>query len=172
MMGQMIRKNVLTLGASIVIGWSPPAYPVDSVAVEVGRGDDRTNMLRIAMVDRWHRDRPKATEWRAAGYWDLSAAVWDNAVESTLDVGFTPVFRFERGAAYVEAAIGLHLVQTRISTARIFSTAFQFGDHIGAGFRAGNYDFGIRVQHLSNAGIDHPNPGINFVIVRLQYYLR
>ena len=54
---------------------------------------------------------------------------------------------------------------------RTSSTAFQFGDHLGAGFRFGpqdRYDFGVRVQHISNGGVSSPNPGINFFLVRLQ----
>jgi hypothetical protein len=84
------------------------------------------------------------------------------------------VFRLQREAIYVEGAIGFHLVSTRISAARVFSTAFQFGDHLGAGMRFGpgrRYDLGMRVQHLSNGGVRSPNPGINFVLVRLQYDL-
>jgi len=30
---------------------------------------------------------------------------------------------------------------------------------------------GIRVQHLSNGSLRDPNPGINFVLMRLQYDL-
>jgi lipid A 3-O-deacylase len=35
----------------------------------------------------------------------------------------------------------------------------------------GRYDVSLRVQHLSNGGLRDPNPGINFVLVRLQYSL-
>ena len=54
------------------------------------------------------------------------------------------------------------------------STAFQFGNHIGVGYRfgaKGSYDLGYRFQHLSNASIKRPNAGINFNQVRLQYIL-
>jgi len=52
------------------------------------------------------------------------------------------------------------------------STAFQFGSHIGFGYRFGvtnSFDIGYRFQHLSNAGIKHPNSGINFHQIRLQH---
>jgi len=169
MMKRMIRKIAFAI---ILVSSSPIALAIDGVAVEVGRGDDHTYLLRVAITDRWHKpERPRATEWRLAGYWEVSAAVWDNHDESTADVGFTPVFRFERGTLYFEAAVGAHLVQTRISAARTFSTAFQFGDHAGLGVYSGRYDFGVRVQHLSNGGVRSPNPGINFVLIRLQYAL-
>jgi hypothetical protein len=155
----MIRKIAAATAAWFV---SCNVYALDGVALEVGRGEDRTNIIRIALLDRWGR---------LPGYWEFSGAVWDNRFESTADVGITPVFRFERAAYYFEAAIGVHLVQTRISASRTFSTSLQFGDHIGAGVRSGRFDFGLRLQHISNAGLDHPNPGINFLLARLQYSL-
>jgi hypothetical protein len=164
----MIRKIALALGAATLIAASPAAFPVDGAAVEVGRGDERTNLLRIAMVDRWRKKQDRQPpEWRLAGYWDISAAVWDNRDETTLDVGVAPVFRVVRRSLYFEAALGLHLVGARSG----FSTRFQFAEHLGGGFSTGKYTFGFHVQHLSNGGVDEPNPGINFVFVRLQYHL-
>ena len=169
-MERMIRKIAVAAAACVV---SFNACAVDGVSVEVGRGDDRTSALRIGLVDRW-RKRTMIEEWRLAGYWELAGAVWDNSDESTADVSLTPVFRFERRSVFLEAAIGVHLVTSRISAERVFSTALQFGEHLGAGFYFGagqRYDLTLRVQHLSNGHIRSPNPGINFVLVRLQYSL-
>ena len=67
---------------------------------------------------------------------------------------------------YAEAGIGAHLLsETQINDHRRFSTAFQFGDHVGVGLRfgqRGEYDLGYRFQHLSNADIKKANDGINF----------
>jgi len=77
-------------------------------------------------------------------------------------------------APYLEAAVGLHLLShTSVSLERRFSTAFQFGNHLGLGLRFGSqraFDLGYRFQHLSNAGIKRPNQGINFHQVRFQYH--
>ena len=173
-MARMIRKIGALSGAMLVFFFAAPAYAIDGVAVEIGHGDDSTSLARVALVDAWRKGDPFFREWRLAGYWEFSAGVWDNKDDSTADVGITPVFRIERRGAYVEGAIGLHLVQTHISASRTFSTAFQFGDHLGAGMHfgpAGRYDLGVRVQHVSNGGIRSPNPGINVFIVRLQYSL-
>lgn len=166
----MIRKKIAAAAAAWLCTF--PSYATDALALEVGRGGDRTSLLRFAVVDRWNREpRALGRKWQLSGYWEFSVALWDNATESTADVGVTPVFRFERGPLYLEAAIGLHLVQAHISSARVFSTAVQFGDHVGIGWRSGHWDFAARLQHLSNAGLDHPNPGINFLLVRAQYEL-
>jgi lipid A 3-O-deacylase len=164
----MIRKIALALGAATLIAASRTALAVDGVALELGRGDERTNLLRVAIVDRWRKKQERhPPEWRLAGYWEISAAAWDNSEDTTLDVGFAPVFRIVRSSLYLEAALGFHVIGARAG----FSTRFQFAEHLGAGFITGQYTFGIHAQHLSNGGIDEPNPGINFVFVRLQYHL-
>ena len=153
----------------------PRAQAVDGVSVQVGRGDDRTYLLRVSVTDQWRERGPAPSGWTLAGYWEYAAGLWDNTDESTAELAATPVFRFERGAIYVEGAIGFHLVQARISARRAFSTAFQFGDHLGAGVRFGprrRYDLGVRVQHISNGSLGNPNPGINFVLMRLHYALQ
>ena len=169
----MIRKIAAAIAAGAICSTiSSPAHCIDGVAVEYGRGDDRTNLLRVSIIEKWRSTEVAAPrDWHLAGYWDFSAAAWDNAEESTADVGFAPVFRMERGAWYVEGAFGFHLVQTHISADRTFSTAFQFAEHVGAGLRKGKYLYGLQAQHLSNGGIRRPNPGINFLIVKLQYEL-
>jgi hypothetical protein len=142
--------------------------------VEAGRGNDQTSVLRISALDYWRKPQSPAADWRLAGYWELSGAIWDNPDESSIDLAVTPVLRIERTRIYAEAGIGLHLVSHRISAARVFSTIYQFGDHVGAGCRfgpGGRYDLGLRIQHISNGGVRSPNPGINFLLVRLQYDL-
>jgi lipid A 3-O-deacylase len=104
---------------------------------------------------------------------------WRGEGKNTItDIALTPVFRYQRSdlsrvAPYVEAAIGFHLISnTRLDADRRFGSAFQFGDHVGAGVRFGDkgrYDLGIRLQHLSNGGIKKPNAGINFALVRFAY---
>jgi lipid A 3-O-deacylase len=165
----MIRKTAAFAAACLC---SFAAHALDSASLEIGWGDDKTSLLRMAVQDRWRKEWALGETWRVSGYWDFALGVWDNSDDSTADIGITPVFRFERERLYLEAAIGAHLVQRRISQHRIFSTAFQFGDHIGIGMRGREYDLGIAIQHLSNASIRHPNPGINFVLVRFQYHLR
>ena len=166
----MIRK--IAVAAAVFVA-SFNVHGFDGVSVEAGYGDDNTALVRFGLVDRWRKREP-LDEWRLAGYWELTAGIWDNPDHSTAELAFTPVFRIERKSIFFEAAIGVHLVQTQISAARTFSTALQFGEHLGAGFYFGprqRYDLSVRIQHLSNGHIRSPNPGINFWMVRLQYNL-
>jgi len=54
-----------------------------------------------------------------------------------------------------------------------FSTSFNFGDHVGVGYSFGaakKNEIALRLEHFSNAGIKHPNPGQNFVELRYVHH--
>jgi lipid A 3-O-deacylase len=160
---------------------SAPALALDGLAIELGRGEG-VDRARVGLQWDWNRQLLKFSDWHLGGYWDASLAQWhDGEVrpgqnDSITDLGFTPVFRVQANSLtgpYFEAGIGLHLLShTQIGDKRL-STAFQFGDHLGFGYRFGAksaFDVGYLFQHHSNASIKRPNPGINFHQVRLQYH--
>jgi lipid A 3-O-deacylase len=166
----------LRLAFLIAVLCSPlPALGLDSISAEAGRGTGKVNLLRFGM--QWHgRDKWfEHTDWHVARYLDLAFGGWNTGNRTVYDAGFTPVFRFEHasGSPYAEAAIGFHAVSAlEFEHGRETSTHFQFGDHVGVGFVRGRFDWGLRLQHLSNGGIRNPNPGINFLQLRVQYLLR
>ncbi len=54
---------------------------------------------------------------------------------------------------------------------RRFGTAFNFGDHLALGrVLDDRNELALRVKHYSNGGIKQPNPGINFVQLRLVHW--
>ena len=176
------RKKMLIVGwlAAVLAMAGPRAMAVDGVAVEVGGGDG-TDMARIAVQWDWSKRWFQGADWHLGGYWDLGLGYWrrDDVLpgqnDDIAEIGFTPVFRFQRNSLtgpYFEGGIGAHLLsRTQIGDKRL-STKFQFGDHLGLGYRfgaKGAWDLGYRFQHLSNGGIKRPNDGINFHQVRLQY---
>ncbi len=178
-MARMIRKILAAAAACAAVSLPAAAQTLDGLSVEVGRGQDETNLLRVAIQSKWRKEWPAGQEWRFSGYWELSVGAWDNHDNSAADFAFTPTFRFERYAPevspYVEAAIGFHIISRHISADRYFSTNFQFGDHVGVGVRFGEqrrYDLQLRAQHISNGGISQPNPGINFLLLRFQLHLQ
>lgn len=151
--------------------------------IEVGNGDS-TDMMRVAMSLDWDKRWFDSGNWMVTGFWEASLGEWKGKSsagnnQSILDVGLTPVFRFQQRtlsglAPYAEGAIGFHLISpTFINANRKFGSAFQFGDHVGFGIRFGDryqYDLGYRYQHLSNGSIKQPNQGINFNQVRFTYH--
>ncbi|MGK2900546.1 MAG: acyloxyacyl hydrolase, partial [Burkholderiaceae bacterium] len=51
-----------------------------------------------------------------------------------------------------------------------FSTAFQFGDHLGVGYQlTPSQRVSLRLSHFSNAAIKQPNPGLNSVQMTYTY---
>ena len=174
-------KKLSLAGAAIVAMIASGSALALGMSLELGNGDD-VDMGRIGVQWwEWHSERFRSENWHLGGYTEFSAGYWhtndlQGGKHSSLgDFGLTPVFRLQRNTLdgpYAEMGLGVHgLTHTSIGGKRM-STAFQFGSHIGLGYRFGAkqaFDLSYRFQHLSNAGIKHPNSGINFNQLRLQY---
>lgn len=179
-------KYLTLIAATFVALCTTPAQAVDlgidSVSIEGGyspndNGD--VGLARVGVQWDWGVKWFENSHMFLGGYWDAQAGYWHSSNTDLGDFSITPVFRLQSSATsgfvpYAEFAIGAHvLTDKNITQRRIFSTNFQFGDHVGAGFRFGDkaeYDIGYRYQHLSNGSIDSPNPGINFHELRLMYH--
>jgi hypothetical protein len=163
------------------------AQPV-GLAVEAGEGD-HVDIARVSLSKDWGVNW--TTSWFPAlgfgGFWDVSAGRWNPHAHSggnheVNDISITPVWRiYPRNSSgsvmpFAEAAVGVHYLSHHdIYTDRQMSTYFQFGDHVGAGLAFGDqhqWETVLRFQHLSNAGIQNPNPGINFLQLRLAYWFK
>jgi lipid A 3-O-deacylase len=152
-----------------------------SVFVQFGDSSDAHTLVAGAIYDTgWN---PTFSWGHATSYVELSFGRWvsdrDPAVVSsawTTQIGFTPVLRFQPTAWhgwYAEAGIGANvLLPVFRSRDKRFSTVFNFGDHVAIGHRfgeTGQNEIALRVQHFSNAGIKHPNPGENFLQLRFSH---
>lgn len=179
-MKSLVAKIVFAGVAAIAI--QSPSYAIDGMSLEYGTGNS-TQLARIGAQFNWG---PNWNFWQSngthiGGYWDLSLANWrmnhynnTNDSANLIDLGVTPVLRFQRDDGkgfYGEAGIGLNLFSKLYrNNDKVLSTAFQFGDHIGAGYVFSNgLDLGIRLQHFSNGGIKEPNGGVNFAVARVAY---
>ena len=117
------------------------------------------------------------------GHWDLSLSRWSfdgiAGRSSTLVLGVVPTLRLRpdqgRAAWFGEAGMGGTLANRRYrarTEIHSFSTRFNFSTHLGLGVNLGvrrQHELLLSVEHVSNAGIKEPNPGLNFV--RLRYAL-
>ena len=153
--------------------WRP-----DGVFVQVGVAEDAHTLAAGATWDRrWHRSLGSG---RLSLYWELSVGRWRGERDGrrgtawVTQLGVTPVLRWERRPYgrgwFVEGGIGGNLLLPLYrSRDKVFSTRFNFGDHLGVGRRFGTdgrFELALRVQHFSNGGIRHPNPGEDFVQLR------
>lgn len=75
---------------------------------------------------------------------------------------------------FAEAGLGATVLDRKyVTPTRAFSSHFQFTEVIGIGRRFGTnraHEVSVRYQHFSNAGIEKPNLGENFL--RLRYAMR
>jgi opacity protein-like surface antigen len=181
-----MRKLLVTpVFLSLLAALSSTALAVDAVSIEAGssRQSPSTSVVRGALQWNWDSPWTNGKGWQGTGFWDLSLAQWRTREAgrrySLTDLAFTPTIRFESthggSKPYAEAGLGLHyLSDTLIYPSRPFSTHLQFGTHLGLGVRFGDkgqFDLAYRFQHVSNAGIDKPNPGIDLHLIRLQIRL-
>jgi hypothetical protein len=151
------------------------------VQIAGGLADHHVRKLDLGFV--WD---PNLTWWEIGGWHfalvgEAHAAWWHtdegNVHDNIGEFGVTPVVRFIKSSGairpFIEAGVGVRiLTHPRISSDYTLSTAFQFADRVGVGAQFGShqqYQFGYRFQHVSNASIKEPNPGINFQQIYVQY---
>ena len=171
-----------------VLCWAwPGAAAGYGLFSESGRGS-AVDLFRLGAQWNWEPQDwlPRGDHYEVVGFWEGSYGHWhgqDNSPKSVTEldeVGFKAVLRavYTGGPTrpYVEWGPGFRLMShTRINSNRVFSTAFQFDNHIGVGVEFGPngaYDIGYRFRHISNAAIKHPNNGINLQEVQLTYHWR
>lgn len=152
---------------------------IDSASVEVGSGA-KVQFLRGAVQSDWSARWFSNHGYHLSGYWDANLAQW-RGNDSNSDrgghqnitvVNLTPVFRYERDdkrGFYGEGGIGVSLFSHLYdNNDKRLATAFQFGDHVGAGYVFDDkWEAGFKLQHYSNGGIKHPNGGVNWLVLKV-----
>lgn len=150
----------------------------DGASLEIGAGR-KVQMARVAVQSRWEKRWFQSNGTHLGGHWDLSLAQWRATAHQDVkgrrqhltDIGLTPVLRLQSDNLkgwYAEGGIGIHLLSKLYdNNSDYLSTRFQFGDHIGAGYVFDNgWEAGVKIQHLSNAGIKRPNSGVDFLVFK------
>lgn len=177
-------KRIKAIGwFGILLVTATSVQAMDSLSVEVGDSFTNPGTVLVRVGGQWNWDKKWLTtgNWSLGGHWDTSIGKWHTGAGShdVTDFSITPILRWQKfgGEAvlpYVEGGIGVHyLSNTDISDKRRFSTRFQFGSHLGAGLRfgrSGKYDLAYTFQHISNADIDEPNPGIDLHLFRFKHH--
>jgi opacity protein-like surface antigen len=174
-------KRTLIAGAALAAMIASGSALALGMSLELGTGDD-VDMGRIGVQWwEWHSQRFRTENWHVGGYMEFAAGYWRQREPqpgehaSLTDFGLTPVLRVQPNSLvgpYAEIGLGAHLLSHSSIGGTRMSTGFQFGNHIGLGYRFGakqSFDLSYRFQHLSNASIKRPNAGINFNQIRLQH---
>jgi lipid A 3-O-deacylase len=158
------------------------ALAPSAVFTQFGTADEVNAFTAGAM---WNlRGDPTKSPWSV--YLEASASRWSTRDGHPAEHGVLaqfaaiPVLRyhFDDGGSpwFVEGGIGATVTSSVYrSGQKRFSTAFNFGDHLGVGYAFGTtrrHEIVLRTEHFSNAGIEHPNPGQNFLQLRYAYHFR
>lgn len=179
--------SVLILLALAATSGTAHAQPTDtshapSVYVQGSWAEHSTDAATIGVTIPWTRWRSELWGSEVRGHWDIYLSRWSfdgNAGNhSSTVLGVTPTVRLRpdqgRAAWFWEAGIGGTMADRRYRTdEKDFSTRFNFASHLGLGINLGSqrqHELMVRVQHVSNAGIKHPNPGENFVQLRYAFH--
>ena len=153
-----------------------------SVFGQVGLGDQQTQAYLVGATWDWNRSY-RFGPGTISGYFEGAFGRWttrDNGIRSTAwptQISVTPVLRLRPTGSlspwFAELGVGAnYIVPVFDSGRKRFSTEFNFGDHLAIGRDFGPHqrqELALRVEHFSNAGLAHPNPGENFVQVRYAY---
>lgn len=151
-----------------------------SAFVQAGFGDQHTTAYVVGATWYlpWHFDFSTGT---LAAYVEASVGRWHTegpkggTIAWPTQFGATPALRFSPSFApnwFAEIGAGPnYIVPIFHSGEKRFSTEFNFGDHAAIGRRFGASEVSLRIEHFSNAGIAHPNPGENFIQVRFAHRL-
>lgn len=150
---------------------TPPKYFVEA---EAGRGNGViAYSLAAGMASDWKPSLGPidfSLTWQGhVMYWKAEHAGGQHDLTM---VGGMPVFRTQVWRLFLDLGIGADILsRTQIGT-RHLSTAFQFHELVAVGAAFGaqkQYELALRAQHVSNAGIKEPNPGVTFATVDLRY---
>lgn len=177
-------KTTTTLrlaGAALLAAFLPCAHALDlhpdGIGLHAGAGDHGATMAGVGVIWDWDFERLRRSEVTA--HTELMLNEWradalGGGSQSVTQVALVPSVRMQlaRGQSpwYLEVGIGVSWMDKLYTTpAKRFSTRWNFYDVLGVGrsFGAGRRnDIGLRLVHVSNAGLKNPNPGETFLQLR------
>ncbi|WP_162405784.1 acyloxyacyl hydrolase [Pseudoxanthomonas jiangsuensis] len=146
--------------------------PATAVFSQIGYSEG-SNALSLGLHKDWNWSKT-FNSGRLSGQWQVEVGRWMTKREDSTVVGLTPAFRFHPAAWgdrwFVDFGTGANAIFPKYHPEKKrFSTTFNFGTHAGIGRHIGvdgTSELTLRIAHYSNARIERPNPGENFLQVR------
>ena len=175
-------EGALALAAALGLT-APMAQASPGLDLTLAAGSGKVHVHKLGLVLGWTRPDPlwQGRDWRLLLRHEAELANWRvPQARDLVELGYSPVLRLEhpldggKAAFFIEGSIGVRLLShTQVGADRNLSTAFQFSDELRAGWQwgeQGRHTAGLRFQHISNADIKRPNPGMNFWQVYYRYH--
>lgn len=171
-----------TLALGMTMSTTAMAQDLDARSswyVQAGSGDESSHALVIGATIPWKNWSWQLGGGQVRGHWDAWIGGWsnrdlDNDRFTTPALGIGPSLRWRgaQGASpwFVEAGTAVMVTGKRLyNSNERMGTRWNFASHIGVGMNFGAlqaHELSLRLQHVSNASIKNPNPGLNWVQLR------
>jgi hypothetical protein len=183
-MSLAILGAIGSLGFACYQGTAPcvlrPHINTDELTFSTDVGSDNNlKHVRVAIGADWTEKVFESENWEVAGRWDFSVHGWNSdekniANDAGYIIGLTPVFQYQlKNMAYtpfIEMGGGPHLLSDVRLENENKSTQFQFGSILGLGVKRDAIEVSYRYLHISNAGIEMPNPGTDIHNIHIGYH--
>ncbi|NML42482.1 acyloxyacyl hydrolase [Ramlibacter sp. G-1-2-2] len=181
----MKTRNLAPLAAAAMLLLSTlPAHALDLTpsGVEVIGGPGRQGTAQAGAGLLWDWSWRSQHAFLITGQTELILTQWrydavNGGKDSLQQITLLPMFRFvpEEGRSpfFLELGIGAtYLTQHFETPHKEFGSQWNFYDTLGGGYRfgtRGEHEVGLRLLHVSNAGLKKPNPGDEFLLLRYAY---
>lgn len=150
-----------------------PALAADMGAtLGLGQSEGGVNIYRLGLQREFGVKWLESAVGHLGGYFEGSAAYWEEGSEDTTVFAISPVFTYTFNLQgqptvhpYVEAGIGASYVTKKIIDNNDLSSHFQFEDRVGVGVNLNGHKVAAQFFHYSNGGIKQPNHGIDIWLV-------
>lgn len=176
LMNATIWGAVGSLGFACYQGKPPcsldPGLDTEKLTLTADLGsDDTIHFQRLSLGADWREPIFQSGSFKLAGRLEVNAGFWRSSLKAPLHksgtiLGINPVFQstYSNGAykPYFELGGGPNWLSNATIENEFKSTQFQFGSILGFGLQILQYEIGYRYLHISNAGIEVPNPGTDF----------
>jgi len=148
---------------------------IDGFGMTAGDGES-IGVIRLGVHKDWEKRWFADSSWFLTGRWEAELGHWGDG--GSADLSITPILQLKPSSAdskshpFLEVGIGPHILAEDDMNDKKMGGNFHFGSHVGVGYRFGdqnNWELSYRLQHLSNAGIEDKNPGVEFHLIRLGY---
>ena len=178
----LLAAALLAAPAARAEFYNDAAFKLHSVAL---LGSVDSNTIRDFDADKFELDARFSLpwSWRSASGWTLSSGLAaglgaDGASALAASVGPTLTLRWARWALIIDGGVSPTFISRDQFNDFDLGGQFHFTSHIGVSYgfataqsQSTSFSIGYRFQHISNAGLDSFNPGLDFHLLELRYWL-
>ena len=162
-----------------------PGVDTDKLTFSFDVGADRsTKHINLSVGTDWQEPVFENNSLAITGRLETRLHHWWSTSKSPSNksgylLGITPVFHYQPRhytigntsmIPFAEMGGGPYLMSDITIENEYKSTQFQFGSIFGLGVKNKTFEATYRYLHISNAGIEMPNPGTDFHSIHIGYY--